>query len=112
LTSAVSRYYTLTPTGAVNATIQLAYQDSELGSTTEANEKLWRYDVGMSRWVLQGGTVNTTNNYVSLAGVTQFSNWAITDNGAGSPTAVKLASFDANALSFDWWRWLTSILGR
>ncbi len=94
-TKAVSRYYTLTPTGSVNATIQLAYQSGEIGTTTEANEKLWRYDTGQSKWVLQGGTVNTTNHFVSLAGVTQFSDWAITDTGA--PTAVTLSTFNATS---------------
>jgi hypothetical protein len=104
LTKAVSRYYTLTPgTGTINATIQLAYQAGELNGTTEANEKLWRYDTGQSKWVLQGGTVNTTNHYVSLPGVTQFSDWAITNDG--SPTAVTLSSFRADAPSFDLGAW-------
>ncbi|MCX7839251.1 MAG: delta-60 repeat domain-containing protein, partial [Anaerolineae bacterium] len=108
LTTAVNRYYTLTPTGAVNATIQLAYKDSELNGVTEANARLWRYDTGQSKWILQGGTVNTTNNHVSLAGVTQFSDWAISDNGA--PTAVTLSSFRAQSSTFDLAAWFAEIL--
>ena len=107
--NAVSRYYTLTPTGSVNAIIQLAYKTSELNGTVEANEKLWRFDTGQNRWVLQGGTADTTNHYVQLGGVTQFSNWAIGDNG--TPTSVKLSSFSARTEP-DWWQGLTIFFGR
>ncbi len=109
-TSAVSRYYTLTPgTGTVNATVQLAYQTGELNGNTEASVKLWRYDSGASRWVLQGGNVNPTNHFIALNGVTQFSDWAIAGNA--SPTAVTLSSFDAKA-GFDLGAWFRKLLGR
>jgi predicted outer membrane repeat protein len=109
LTTAVGRYYTLSPTGSVSATIQLAYKTSELNGTTEANEKLWRFDTGLNRWTLQGGTANTTNHFVQLGGVTQFSDWAISDNGA--PTAVKLSSFKADT-KLGWWQWLIRFFER
>lgn len=95
LTTAVPRVYAITATDIsnYNATLQLGYQDSETGGMTEANLRAWRYNG--SRWVLQTGGVDTTNNYVSATNVAAFSNWAITDNGA--PTAVTLSSFDARA---------------
>ena len=88
----VKRYYTLTPTGSVNATVQLAYQTGELNGTTEADLLLWRYDTGQDKWTFQGGTANTTNHYVALTGVTQFSDWALSSNG---PTSAILSKFNA-----------------
>ncbi|MBI5033070.1 MAG: hypothetical protein HZB51_21320 [Chloroflexi bacterium] len=110
LDRAIGRYYTLTPTGSVSATIQLAYLAGEVPGApfNEVNNALWRYNG--SRWVLQGGMVNTTNHYVSLAGVDTFSDWALSDSG--SPTAVTLASFKANAPSFDLGAWLRSWFNR
>jgi hypothetical protein len=95
LTTAVPRVYSITPTNIsnYNATLQLGYKDTETSGMTEANLRAWRHNG--TRWVLQAGGVDTTNNYVSATNVTAFSNWAITDNGA--PTAVNLSSFDARA---------------
>ncbi len=94
LTTAVPRTYAITPTlNSYNATLQLGYKDSETGGMTEANLRAWRHNG--TRWVLQPGGVDTTNNYVYASNVTAFSNWAITDNGA--PTAVTLSALDARA---------------
>ncbi|MCX7840817.1 MAG: hypothetical protein N2559_15385 [Anaerolineae bacterium] len=93
LTTAVPRLYAITATNIsnYNATLQLGYQDTETSGMTEANLRAWRHNG--TRWVLQPGSVDTTNNYVSATNVTAFSDWAITDNGA--PTAVMLSTFDA-----------------
>jgi len=95
LTTAVPRTYTITPTNisSYDATLRLGYLDSETGGMTEANLRAWRHNG--TRWVLQSGGVDTTNNYVYASNVTAFSNWAITDNGA--PTVVTLSSFAARA---------------
>jgi hypothetical protein len=95
LTTAVPRTYAITPTNisSYDATLRLGYLDSETGGMTEANLRAWRHNG--TRWVLQSGGVDTTNNYVYASNVTAFSNWAITDNGA--PTAVTLSAFDARA---------------
>lgn len=96
LTRAINRYYTLAPRSGAQATIQLAYQASEVPPTVnENNVALWRFDTTQSRWVLQGGTVDTLHHWVTLDKVNQFSDWAITDNGA--PTAVRLSSFSASS---------------
>ncbi|MCI0474722.1 MAG: hypothetical protein L0Y55_00590, partial [Anaerolineales bacterium] len=93
LTTAVSRVYSITPANisAYDATLRLGYKDTETGGMTEANLRAWRYNG--SRWVLQTGGVDTTNNFVYASNVAAFSDWAITDNGG--PTAVTLSSFAA-----------------
>ncbi len=97
LTRAVNRYYTLTPSGATAADVQLAYRASEIPVTItdESKLRLWRYDTGQSKWILQGGVADVANHWVTLPGVAQFSDWAITDSGAGSPTAVTLETMTA-----------------
>lgn len=101
--TAVSRYYSISATG-LTATLRLSYLDAELGSVTEANAVLFRYADG-SGWTNQGGTVNTTSNYVELAGVSTFSDWAIGDNS--DPLPVQLAGINAsvvngNSVRLDW----------
>jgi hypothetical protein len=82
LSSHAGRTYVLTPTGAFGfASLQLAYKTSELFHiTNQSNLKLWRYDIVLKKWVLQGGTVDTVNHFVSLSNVTQFSSWTFFDN--------------------------------
>lgn len=99
LTKAIQRVYALSQNGGsdLNATVQLSYTDAEVSAAgeTEANLKLWRYNSGTSRWELQGGTVDTNNNFVSVSGVSSLSNWAIASSG--TPTAVTLSSLTARA---------------
>ena len=96
-TKAIARKYTVTPSdiSAYNATLRLRYTDTEVTSAgeNEASLKLWRFNSGTKRWELQSSSVNTTDNYVSASSVTAFSDWAIASSGAGSPTAVTIASF-------------------
>lgn len=90
---AVTRQYSISAPGFSGAaTLRLHYRDSELNGATEANLHLWRFDG--SRWRLMGrSAIDTTNNYVELAGVTTFSDWAIAENG--EPTAVTVVDFSA-----------------
>ncbi|HAJ38068.1 MAG TPA: hypothetical protein DCL15_20545 [Chloroflexi bacterium] len=90
---AVARQYTLNAPGFTGAaTVRLHYLDSELNGATEANLHLWRFDG--ARWRLMGrSTIDTTNNYVELTGVTAFSDWAIAEDG--EPTAVTIVDFSA-----------------
>jgi len=82
LTPAVARTYTITPAGAgYSATLRLAYQDAELGGLPEAGLRLWRWAAGA--WTLQGRSADdATANWVELAGVTDFSAWALAPEGA------------------------------
>ena len=94
--NAVRRTYTITPSGGgFTGTLQLHYNDSELNLNSEASLVLWRNDAGT--WNNQGGTVTDDtvgdNNFVQLAGVTQFSPWTVA--GPSAPTAVRLTKFNA-----------------
>ncbi|HAF24012.1 MAG TPA: hypothetical protein DCK93_14080 [Blastocatellia bacterium] len=94
--NAVRRTYTITPSaGGFTGTLQVHYNDSELNGNTESSLVLWR-NVS-SVWASQGGTVTddtvSDNNFVQLAGVTQFSRWTIA--GPSAPTAVRLTQFNA-----------------
>lgn len=95
--NAIARTYTVTPNGGslYIATLKLHYLDTELNGNAEGTLKLWRKDTS---WTDPdpGGAATTrdpTNNWVSLAGVTQFSKWTLA--APIGPTAVKLASFTA-----------------
>ena len=83
----VKRYFDITPTTntGLNATFVFNYDDSELNSLTESTLVLFRSTNTGSTWFNQGGTVNTTNNTVTLTGIDAFSRWT-----AGS-TAATLA---------------------
>ncbi|HET7063952.1 MAG TPA: hypothetical protein VFI49_06710 [Rudaea sp.] len=79
---AVPRDITLTPTGGsgISATLTLRYLDpAELNPSgiTESWLGLWK-NIG-GTWTPQGGTVNAANNFVSLSGVSSFSEWAIAE---------------------------------
>lgn len=91
--NAVSRSYTIETEGGsgYSATVRLHYLDSELNSNTEADLVLWRYNG--SAWQNAGRTtIDTTDNWVELSGVTEFSPWALS---AAGPTAVNLSAFSA-----------------
>jgi hypothetical protein len=92
-TNAVSRSYTLTPTGGSGyaATVRLRYKDVELGSNTESLLHLWRQDG--ATWTDQSGVVDTANNYVEVSGITTFSPWALSE---AAPTAVTLRTLSAS----------------
>lgn len=100
----VQRYYDLRADGTgFNARLTLRYKDEEVMAgglmNYEANLQLYRYDG--SEWALQGGTVDTERNTVTIENVTQLSLWAISepdmptsvavDENAGVPKTYRLA---------------------
>jgi len=104
-TYSLPREYTLTPgTGAVNATVQLAYKPAEVpGGTSESNIVLWRLNPTTGQWDNMHGTLNTTDltwHWVSLTGVTEFSRW--TQSGL-TPTAITLSTFSGGTPTNNGW---------
>lgn len=92
----VPRDITLTPTGGsgMSATMTLRYIDpAELtpAGITESSLALWK-NVGGTAWTPQGGTDDATNNFVSLSGISSFSEWAVAE-------AADLALSQANNVS-------------
>jgi uncharacterized delta-60 repeat protein len=93
------RYYTLTPTGSVNADVCLGYQDSELGSITESQLRLCRWTGTAWSCPARSISSSTATNMVCADGVTDFSNWAL---GAVGPTAVTIQGFSVASQPIDW----------
>jgi len=93
--NSILRYFDISPainTG-LNATLVFYYDDSESNSLTESELELFKSTDTGSSWTQMGGTVNTTNNTVTLAGLDGFSRWTL---GASSlPLPVELTSFTA-----------------
>ena len=75
----ITRYFDITPTNnsSLNATLVFRYDDSELNSLTESELILFKSIDGGINWTQVGGTVNTTNNTVTLAGLDGFSRWTL-----------------------------------
>jgi hypothetical protein len=60
----------------ITSTLTITYQDADLGSATEANLKLARWN-GSSWDVNAGTTIDTIGNTATLTGVTAFSEWTL-----------------------------------
>lgn len=90
-TNWVQRYYSITPIpedSSFQATLTLFYDQSEFdvsGLSDESDLGLCRYDTSESTWMFKGGIVDTTENSITLSGVTQFSIWGITDSANSFP---------------------------
>jgi autotransporter-associated beta strand protein len=93
--SSIERYFDIIPTvnTGLNATFVFHYSDDELNGITEANLTLFKSTDGGTNWTNEGGSVNTTNNTVTLTGVDSFSRWTLGDSN--SPLPVELISFTA-----------------
>jgi len=87
--SGILRRYNIIPgqnNSALNATLRLYYDESELNGLNESGFQLYKSADGTDNsWTLIGGTVNSAENYVELTGVTDFSFWTIGDIGSTLP---------------------------
>jgi hypothetical protein len=109
--NSVDRIYTLTvDSGSVSsATLRFHYRVGELNGNTASSLDLYRYNG--TAWQDQGSvgvtrvTLSEPHNYIAQTGITAFSSWTLA-NGGLSPTAVRLASFNATAFNdrvkLDW----------
>lgn len=93
--SVVQRYYTISSNSwsGASATLQLRYKTGELSGITENTLVLYKYPTGGTKYIEQGGTVNTSSHFVNLTGVSSFSDWTFA--ASGTPTAVGLNTFRA-----------------
>jgi hypothetical protein len=101
--TAVTRTYTITPTGGtgLSATLKLHYLDTELGTNTEATLDLWKVVSGT--WTDQTTgtyTRDSSNNWVQLAGVTGFSDWTLAGSGVVNTTTTVTSSSPANTSTY------------
>jgi hypothetical protein len=90
----IQRYFEITPQWVefTNADIIFHYNENELNGLTESSLHLYRSDDDGATWTDQEGTVNTTENTITLSGITSFSRW--TAGGTGDMALpVELSSF-------------------
>ena len=83
--TSILRYYDITPAvnSGLNATMVYNFDESELNGKVESALSLFKSTNTGSTWTVQGGTVNTVANNITLTGIAGFSRWS-----AGAPTAV------------------------
>ncbi len=105
----ILRTYDISPTNnsELNATLVFHYDDSELNGLDESTLILYCSVDGGSTWQPMGGSVNTTENTITLSGITSFSRW--TAGGTGdNALPVELSSFNGkNTSSGIKLNWLT-----
>ena len=102
----VPRDITLTPTGGAgfSATVKLRYIDpTELTGPgiTESRLILWKNITGT--WTPQGGADDAANDFVTLNGVTSFSEWAIAEGS--DLTLSKANNVGGAAVTGQAWNW-------
>jgi len=93
--SGIKRFYDITPNNnsGLDATLVFNYLESELDGQTESTLQLWRSTDEGSTWSSEGGSVNTTNNTITLSGIDGFSRWTASDSDHTLP--VELSAFTA-----------------
>lgn len=91
----IERFYDFFPTNnsGLGALLEFYYDESELNGITESSLKLFKSTDGGSTWTEEGGTVVTSDNYISLSGIDSFSRW--TAAGDDAPLPVELTYFTA-----------------
>ena len=94
-TAALNRYWTLTNSSST-ANLVFYYLDADVTEGSEANYNIIKDEAGTLS--APGGTVDTGANTATINGQSSFSNWTLAGL-SGSPTAVKLISF--NAVEYD-----------
>lgn len=75
----ISRYYDISPAtnSGLNATLEFNYDESELNVLSESHFQFYCSTDDGTSWTYMTGTVNTTNNTVTLNGIDHFSRWTI-----------------------------------
>lgn len=105
--SSIDRYFHISPenNAGLNAAMAFHYRQGELNGIEEQNLALFR-SPNFERWGIygDGGSVNATDDTVTIMGVDSFSYWTLGDST--NPLAVQLASFSAlasdGAITLSW----------
>jgi len=77
--NSIAHWYMITPTTntGLNATLQFAYDEAEIVGMPEGLLALYSSTDTGKTWVCRNGTVDATNNHITLAGIDGFSMWTI-----------------------------------
>ena len=73
----IKRFYDISPgdNTDLNATMVFHYDESELNDISESGLVLYRSTDGGLSWTQEGGSVNITDNQISISGINAFSRW-------------------------------------
>ncbi len=90
----VNRYYDIMASQPLNGALRIAYLESELNGILEGNLTSFRWNFDDTHWVEWGGVLNSSDNFVEIAGVTldSWSKWTLGDITA--PLPIQLAHFE------------------
>ena len=89
--TAINRYYTITPSGALTATLRLAYLVGEINGLNENTMSMYRSELGGPWALVPSSSGAPGSHYVEAPSVSQFSDWTMSD--ADNPLPIQLASF-------------------
>jgi len=91
--SSIERAFEVSPANnsGLNATLVFIYDDSELNGLTENDLTLFNSTDNGTTWAGAGGSLNTTNNTVTLNGIDGFSLW--TAAASSTPLPTQMAEF-------------------
>jgi hypothetical protein len=99
------QYWEVNPCGTSGYIVSLTLPHN---TPVDANDKVCRWTGGGGLWDCAMTSIDTGNNTITRAGITQLSDWA-TGNDAG-PTVVGLERLDGRAKTGSGW-WLLALLG-
>ena len=92
----ITRYFDISPANnsGLNATFKFHYFENELQGQPEADLEQWRSTDAGSTWTNRNGTVDVSNDFVTLAGIDAFSRWTL--SGKEIPLPIQLLDFSAS----------------
>lgn len=101
--SSIKRTFYINPVNnsALGATLKFTYFDAELNGLTESDLAFWKSE-NRSAWTSQGFSQrDAAANYVSLAGINDFSYWTLSTAATALPITLISFTGEAKACSAD-----------
>ncbi|MBN2746441.1 MAG: T9SS type A sorting domain-containing protein [Bacteroidales bacterium] len=102
----IKRFYVIDPSNNSNldATLVFHYDDSELNGNNENSLTLYKSEDQGQSWLPVGGVLNTSDNTITLSGISDFSWWTAAESGKILP--VSLVKFEGTyqgaAVELEW----------
>ncbi|MBI9042687.1 LamG-like jellyroll fold domain-containing protein [Lutibacter sp.] len=96
--NSVKRYFDITPTTntGLNASLVFNYVDTELNGLTEANLKLFKSTNDGNSWSNEQGTINTSNNTITLSSIDNFGKFTAAVDISTAPTDISITPASIN----------------
>ena len=102
----IRRFYVIDPTNnsSLNATLVFHYDDSELNGNNESYLTLYKSEDEGQTWTEVGGTLNTTDNTLTLNNIDDFSWWTAAETSKSLPVHLLDFSgeYSSNSVIIQW----------